>query len=78
MGSVPEDLLRTIANGRQWSRNYAIIHNLARNPRTPIASVLPILTRLQARDLVAMSKNKNVSDAVRRQSLRLSQMRKGQ
>lgn len=77
MRAVPEDVLRTIANGRQWARNYAIIHNLARNPRTPIASVLPILTRLQARDLVAMSKNKNISDAVRRQSLRLSQMRKG-
>ncbi|MBK9163117.1 MAG: hypothetical protein IPM21_04270 [Acidobacteria bacterium] len=77
MRAVPEDVLRTIANGRQWARNYAVIHNLARNPRTPIASVLPILTRLQARDLVGISKNKNVSDAVRRQALRLSQMRKG-
>ncbi len=77
MRSVTEDILRQIANSRQWSRNYMIVHNLARNPRTPIANVLTILSRLQLRDLAALSKNKNVSDAVRRQALRLSQARIG-
>jgi hypothetical protein len=77
MRSVPEDILRKIANDRQWARSYAVVHNLARNPRTPIANVLNILTRLQLRDLAALSKNKNISDAVRRQALRLSQARTG-
>lgn len=77
MRSITEDVLRQLANNRQWQRSYAIIHNLARNPRTPIANVLPILTRLQLRDLMALSKNKNVSDAVRRQALRLTQTRAG-
>jgi len=77
MRSISEDVLRNIANDRQWSRSYSIVHNLARNPRTPIANVLNILTRLQLRDLSALSKNKNVSDAVRRQALRLSQARTG-
>ena len=77
MRSVTEDVLRQLATNRQWSRSYSIVHNLARNPRTPIANVLSILTRLQGRDLDALSKNKNVSDAVRRQALRLSQARKG-
>ncbi len=77
MRSIPEDILRQIANDRQWSRSYAIVHNLARNPRTPIANILNILSRLQLRDLNALSKNKNVSDAVRRQALRLSQARTG-
>ncbi len=77
MRSVTEDILRQIANSRHWSRNYMIVHNLARNPRTPIANVLTILSRLQLRDLAALSKNKNVSDAVRRQALRLSQARTG-
>ncbi len=77
MRSVPEDVLRQIANDRQWSRSYSIVHNLARNPRTPIANVLNILSRLQLRDLAGLSKNKNVSDAVRRQALRLSQARTG-
>lgn len=77
MRSIPEDILRQIANNRQWARNYMIVHNLARNPRTPIANVLTILSRLQLRDLAGLSKNKNVSDAVRRQALRLSQARTG-
>lgn len=77
MRSVSEDILRKIANNRQWARSYPVVHNLARNPRTPIANVLTILSRLQLRDLTALSKNKNVSDAVRRQALRLSQTRTG-
>jgi hypothetical protein len=77
MRAIPEEILRQIANNRQWSRLYPIVHNLARNPRTPIANVLSILTRLQLKDLSALAKNRNVSDAVRRQALRLSQARTG-
>lgn len=77
MRAVTEDILRSIANNRQWSRLYPIVHNLARNPRTPIANVLSILSRLQLKDLAALSKNRNVSDAVRRQALRLTQARTG-
>jgi hypothetical protein len=77
MRSVSEDILRKIGNDRQWARSYSVVHNLARNPRTPIANVLTILSRLQLRDLDALSKNKNVSDAVRRQAGRLAQMRTG-
>ena len=77
MRSVPEEVLRTIAGSRTWARNYSIAHNLARNARTPIANAMNILSRLQLRDLAALSKNRNVSDAVRRQALRLSQARAG-
>ena len=77
MRTVTEDILRQIASSRQWSRSYSIVHSLARNPRTPIANCMNILSRLQLRDLVALSKNRNVSDAVRRQALRLSQARIG-
>lgn len=77
MRAITEDILRQIAVSRQWSRCYSIVHNLARNPRTPIANVLNILSRLQLKDLNALSKNRNVSDAVRRQALRLSQQRVG-
>jgi len=77
MRTVTEDVLRQLANNRQWARCYPVMHNLARNPRTPMANVLTILSRLQLRDLAALSKNRNVSDAVRRQALRLSQARTG-
>jgi hypothetical protein len=77
MRTVTEDILRQIAINRQWSRCYQVVHNLAKNPRTPIANVLNILSRLQLKDLNALSKNRNISDATRRQALRLSQMRAG-
>ena len=77
MRSVTEDILRQIAASRQWSRSYAVVHNLARNPRTPIANCMNILSRLQLKDLKALAKNRNVSDAVRRQAHRLSQAREG-
>ncbi len=77
MRTVSEDILRQIAISRHWARCYQIVHSLARNPRTPIANTLNILSRLQLKDLKALSKSRNVSDAVRRQALRLSQMRAG-
>lgn len=77
MRVVPEDVLRQIAINRAWARNYSIMHNLARNPRTPLGNVVSILTRLQLRDLDAISKNRNVSEAVRKQAFRLVSARKG-
>lgn len=77
MRTISEDILRQIASNRQWSRSYSIMHSLARNPRTPIANSITIMSRLQLRDLAALSKNRNVSDAVRRQALRLLSARTG-
>ena len=77
MRSAPEDVLRQISINRNWARNYTTAHNLARNPRTPIANVISILIRLQLKDLNALTKNRNVSDAVRRQALRLVNTRAG-
>jgi hypothetical protein len=77
MRQLSDDILRQIASNRQWSRSYPVMHNLAKNPRTPIANVITILSRLQLRDLQALTKNRNVSDAVRRQALRLHTARTG-
>lgn len=77
MRTVSDEVLRLIALNRAWSRGYAIIHNLARNPRTPIATAMGILTRLRAKDLEVMAKSKNVSETVRRQAYRLAQQRAG-
>lgn len=77
MRSVPEDVLRQIAINRSWARNYSIMHKLAQNPRTPISNAMTILTRLQLRDLQALTKSRNVSEAVRKQALRLFTARQG-
>ena len=77
MRSVSEEILRQIASNRQWSRSYNVMHSLAKNPRTPIGNVLTIMSRMQLRDVAALAKNRNVSDAVRRQAARLHNARTG-
>lgn len=78
MRTVSDEVLRLIALNRAWARSYTIIHNLARNPRTPIPTVIGILPRIRTKDLQHLSQNRNVSEAVRRQALRLSQTRSGE
>lgn len=77
MRSMSEEILRQIAANRQWARNYNIGHILTKNPRTPLGSAMTIMTKLQLRDLLALSKNRNVSEAVRKQALRLVNARSG-
>ena len=76
MRTVAEEVLRLIGMNRAWTRSYPIIHNLARNPRTPLATAVHILPRIRTNDLKSIGLNRNVSEAVRRQAYRLSEMRR--
>lgn len=78
MRTVADEVLRLISMNRAWARSYPIIHNLVRNPRTPIPTVVNILPRIRSKDLQNLSQNRNVSEAVRKQAYRLSQVRTGQ
>jgi len=78
MRTVADEVLRLIALNRNWARSYPIIHNLVRNPRTPIPTVLSTLPRIRTKDLKNLSQNRNVSEATRRQAQRLSQARSGE
>jgi hypothetical protein len=78
MRTVSDEVLRLISMNRTWARSYPIIHNLARNPRTPIPTVMNILNRIRTKDLLNLTQNRNVSEAVRRQAYRLGQARTGE
>ena len=78
MRTVSDEVLRLMAQNRGWARSYTVIHNLTRNPRTPIPTVIGILPRIRTKDLQHLTQNRNVSEAVRRQALRLSQTRSGE
>jgi regulator of extracellular matrix RemA (YlzA/DUF370 family) len=78
MRTVADEVLRLIALNRAWARSYTIIHNLVRNPRTPIPTIISTLPRIRTKDLKHLSQNRNVSEAARRQALRLSQTRSGE
>jgi len=78
MRTISDDVLRLIAMNRAWARAYPIIHNLARNPKTPIPTVMNILPRIRTKDLKNLSQNRNVSEAVRRQAVRIGGARSGE
>jgi regulator of extracellular matrix RemA (YlzA/DUF370 family) len=78
MRTVADEVLRIIAMNRAWVRSYTIIHNLAKNPRTPVPTAMNILPRIRTKDLQSLQQNRNVSEAVRRQAYRLSQVRSGE
>jgi len=77
MRQVSDEVLRLVSLNRAWTRQYPIIHNLVRNPRTPIPTVISTLPRIHAKDLLNLSLNRNVSEAVRNQAARLSRARSG-
>jgi hypothetical protein len=77
MRTISEEVLRIIGMNRSWTRSYAIIHNLARNPKSPLPTVFGILQRIRTKDLQSLGTNRNISEAVRRQAYRLCELRGG-
>ena len=77
MRTVDGEVLRQIAMNRSWARKYPIIHNLVRNPRTPLPTVVNVLPRIHTRDLLILKENRNISEAARKQALRITQARAG-
>jgi len=65
MKNVSEEVLRLLAMNRKFIRSYSVARNLVNNPRTPIDTALPLVHRLNDRDLKELSRNKNVAEVVR-------------
>ncbi|MFN8628731.1 MAG: hypothetical protein U0587_22520 [Candidatus Binatia bacterium] len=65
------DLLRKIAEHKQWPRNYQVRSALVTNPKTPLASALHFVGTLMERDLRLLAKSKNVSATIVAQARRL-------
>ena len=66
MSNVSDDVLRLIGNNRSWTKSYLITSALARNPKTPLAISLRLVSRLNQRDLKTITRDRNVQEAVRK------------
>ncbi|MBZ5495892.1 MAG: hypothetical protein LAP85_05775 [Acidobacteriia bacterium] len=66
MRTVTEDILRQIGTSKAWTRSYAVVHNLVKNPKTPPWISQRMLARLHAKDLMLIARDRGISDAVRR------------
>jgi hypothetical protein len=69
--TADEELLRTIAEKREWMRNYQVRLALATNPKTPLVIALKQVGSLGERDLRLIAKSKNVPGGVAAQARRL-------
>jgi hypothetical protein len=65
MVNVSDEVLRTIGTARTWTRNYGVVTALARNPKTPPAISMPLVGRLNERDLRLLAVDRNVPEGVR-------------
>ncbi len=65
MGNVSEDILRTIANTRAWTKSYGVLLSLVKNSKTPVALSLNMLQRINESDVKKLSTDRNVPEALR-------------
>ncbi len=78
MRQISEEILRQIGNSKTWTKSYVIVHNLARNPKTPLMISQRLLLRLLPKDLMMLSRDRGVPEAVRRGAERLVKQRAAQ
>ncbi len=69
--AVLDEVLEAIARNPRWVRRYGIVRALVANPRTPVGLAVRLTARLAVRDLRALSRDRNVADAVRAPARRL-------
>jgi len=58
---VNDEVLRHIANNREWMKNYQIKLALINNPKTPLPIALRQVSYLKQRDLVLIAKSRAIS-----------------
>ena len=65
MGSVSEEILRSIANNRQFTKSYAVVLALVKNAKTPVALTLNLMQRLTDSDVKKLGSDRNVPEPLR-------------
>lgn len=58
------EVMRVIANNREWTKTYAVQHALATNPKAPVQSAMKFLNYLSDRDLKLIMRSRDVARAI--------------
>ena len=66
-----EDILRTIADNRQWTSNRQVVAAIVQNPRTPPPAAIRFLRSFATSELRVLMNNRSVSAVVRKEAKRL-------
>ena len=66
MRNVSDEVLRNVGINREWSKSYAVMVNLVRNPRTPPSVSTNFVGRLNSKDLKTLTGDRNVPEIIRK------------
>jgi hypothetical protein len=75
MTSLTDEILRLIANNRNFRKNYSVVRNLLNNPKTPLDVSLHMLPMINPMDLKRLCTNKNVPETLRTTAIKLQRQR---
>jgi len=75
MTDLAEDVLRIIGKNQSFIKSYGVIRALVRNPRVPLDISLPLMNRLNPRDLKEVEVDKNLASALRNVAAKLLRRR---
>src|SRR5262245_57895184 len=65
MANVSDEILRIIGFSRAWTKNYAVVPALLRNPKTPVALTMNVVAHASAKDLQTPATHSTVPDVLR-------------
>ena len=65
MANVSDEVLRVIGSTRAWVKSYRVVAALTRNPKTPLALSMSLMSRLTERDVKLLMTDRNVPDVLR-------------
>jgi len=70
MKNISDEILRKIGTNKDWTKRYTVVSSLVRNPKTPLAISLGMVSRLNPKDLKSIAVDRNVPDVIRNQAQR--------
>ncbi len=77
MRNINQEILEAIAKHRPWLKNYTVVLNLVRNPKTPPPVSVRLLSLIQKHDLAVLAKDRNIPEILRRNAARAFSTRSG-
>ena len=63
--SDPNSRLRTIGANRAWMKSYKVVVALTKNPKTPVALSMNLMSRLTDKDMQMLAVDRNVPEPLR-------------
>ena len=73
--NLPREVIRQFARSKECCRKYPVQAALCNNPKTPVQVSLGFLKNLTGKDLVNLTRNKNVSSVLAQAAIKLAKTR---